>query len=327
MQKRRHRGLESSRKLDRLLQALRSSEEGQTIDSLAERTGHSERTIRRHLAVLEEQFLVDSEFVGRRKLWRAVWRRDRGKADLSGMISLLVARLLMSTFRGTGLSDYLEEVFSNLRAAADQRTISSLRVLEKKLLFVDHAAHDFDDREDDFDEMISALLQEVPVQVRHVTVASGERSFRLNPYALLIYKNGIYVLGHSEHHSGIRTFGFDGFGSISRLRQDRFTVPDEFDPWAYVGGGFGLIGGPSSEVRLRFDRRVARFVRRRRWHTSQQLVDHDGALEMRLAVKGTAELISWILSFGSKVEVLSPPSLRAKVHEELLRAAKRNAPA
>ena len=37
---------------------------------------------------------------------------------------------------------------------------------------------------------------------------------------------------------------------------------------------------------------------------------------MTLRVAETAELVGWILSFGSNVRVLSPRSLRDRVHEE-----------
>ncbi len=43
----------------------------------------------------------------------------------------------------------------------------------------------------------------------------------------------------------------------------------------------------------------------------------DGRLRLFLRVADTAELLRWILSFGSQVRVVLPESLRAKVKEEV----------
>ena len=108
---------------------------------------------------------------------------------------------------------------------------------------------------------------------------------------------------------------------MERLRKATFNVPADFRAEDLVGRTFGLIPGPNTEVRLRFDRTVARVVRRRRWHPSQQFSDlEDGRVEMEMSVDGTTELISFILGFGGKVEVLSPESLREEMGRELVMA-------
>ena len=45
----------------------------------------------------------------------------------------------------------------------------------------------------------------------------------------------------------------------------------------------------------------------------------DGRLRMTLKVADTDELVSWILSFGSQVKVISPESLQTKVRGEARR--------
>ena len=39
-------------------------------------------------------------------------------------------------------------------------------------------------------------------------------------------------------------------------------------------------------------------------------------------VRGTVEVVSWVLGFGDKAEVLEPPALRAEVADEVKRAAR-----
>ncbi len=55
----------------------------------------------------------------------------------------------------------------------------------------------------------------------------------------------------------------------------------------------------------------------RQWHPSQQVeMLKEGGMKMILHVSDTAELLGWILNFGSGVRVVRPDSLREKVQEE-----------
>jgi predicted DNA-binding transcriptional regulator YafY len=58
-------------------------------------------------------------------------------------------------------------------------------------------------------------------------------------------------------------------------------------------------------------------VKDRIWHPSQQLTPvKGGQLLMTLQVADTRELLGWILSFGSGVQVLKPERLQKAVMEE-----------
>jgi predicted DNA-binding transcriptional regulator YafY len=69
---------------------------------------------------------------------------------------------------------------------------------------------------------------------------------------------------------------------------------------------------------VRFSNAWATPVRERTWHPSQRLDDtDDGGVLLTMEVGGTAELVSWILSFGPGAEVLEPASLREEVANAL----------
>jgi predicted DNA-binding transcriptional regulator YafY len=81
-------------------------------------------------------------------------------------------------------------------------------------------------------------------------------------------------------------------------------------------------------VRVWFDDKVARYVRRRMWHPTQRFKRTSGArggIEMTMEVRGTVEVTSWVLGFGATAEVLEPPELRAAVRAELRAAEARYA--
>jgi len=72
-----------------------------------------------------------------------------------------------------------------------------------------------------------------------------------------------------------------------------------------------------------FDEKVARFVRRRQWHPTQEIKRVEGGVELTMEVAGTVELLSWVLGFGDKAEVLEPESLREEIAAELARTVQR----
>jgi hypothetical protein len=67
---------------------------------------------------------------------------------------------------------------------------------------------------------------------------------------------------------------------------------------------------------------VIRFPVELRWWAEQNL-DHkfeegpEGALDVELPVANLDALISWVISFGGRLEILSPPEARRKLLEHL----------
>ena len=54
-------------------------------------------------------------------------------------------------------------------------------------------------------------------------------------------------------------------------------------------------------------------IRESRWHPSQEELDNPRGLEVRFRVGGLIEIMPWIVSWGSAVEVLAPAELRDRV--------------
>ena len=76
-------------------------------------------------------------------------------------------------------------------------------------------------------------------------------------------------------------------------------------------------------MRIFFDESVSRFVKRRKWHPTQVVKPAAGGIELTMDVAGTVELVSWVLGFSDKDEVLEPGSLRDEMAAELERAVAR----
>jgi proteasome accessory factor B len=142
------------------------------------------------------------------------------------------------------------------------------------------------------------------------------------PFALEATANGIYMIGHDDWASDIRTFKLDRLESAEVLDQT-YAIPDDFDPEAHLATSWGIMSGKEvTEVVLRFKPAVASHVHERTWHASQKLeATPEGGCTLRVRVSEPMEMQPWIRSWGAQVEVLAPDWLRDRIASELLLAA------
>jgi predicted DNA-binding transcriptional regulator YafY len=138
----------------------------------------------------------------------------------------------------------------------------------------------------------------------------------VDPYRLWYAQGALYLIGYCHLRHDVRLFSVDRIRTIA-MTNEPCQLPLGFDVDEYVKNAMLVMRGAAIDVRLQFDRKVAPWVRDREWHRSQRLEPGPrGALLMTLRVGDTAELVGWILSFGGRVKVLSPESLRGRVHDE-----------
>ena len=308
------------------VKTLLNSSGGASIYDIAERLEVSVRTAIRYLRALEaagEPLYEEQD--GRRKVWRLMpsARQEAITLSTSQMMSLFLSRRVFDFLAGTGFKEDLDDVFERLGATLRRQDFVAARNLELKLFDINEAPHLYGDRLEHVNDMLTALLREDRLRVTHDSVARQKKEFILEPYTLLVYKKGLYLAGHSQAHQALRTFSLDGFGDVEWLKGDHFTYPADYHPSQLAEGAFGLIRGPRERVRIRFEEKVARFVRRRQWHPTQEIRRVSGGIELRMELSGTVELASWVLGFGDQAEVLEPPALRQQVAAELRRAAAR----
>jgi len=306
------------------LKALLNSSGGVTVYDIAERLRISVKTATRYLRALDGAGEpLYEETVGRRKVWRlrASARHETITLTTSQMIALFLSGRVFDFLKGTGFKEDLDDVFARLEAMLKRKDFVAARNLDRKIFDVNEAPHIHVERLEDVNDITTALVREERLRVRHDSVSRGQKELVVEPYTILIYKKGLYLVANSLHHQARRTFALDGFRSVEWLKGDRFDYPADYQPSQVAEGAFGLIRGDMQRVRVFFDERVARFVRRRQWHPTQQIRKVSGGIELTMEVAGLLEVTNWILGFGDKAIVLEPPELRADVAAELRRAA------
>lgn len=177
-----------------------------------------------------------------------------------------------------------------------------------------------------FSQLLIAVQNKKIVNIRYYL--PRERNsvlFDLSPYHLL-YSNPIwYVVGKSSLHRKVRPFKLSRIKAANVL--DKCFVADkEFDIREFLGRAWSMVPeGRLYHVKLRFLPEVANDVAEVQWHNTQKVTfEDDGSAIIEFRVDGLSEITWWILSYGDKVEVLAPRTLREKITKIAQRMVKTN---
>jgi predicted DNA-binding transcriptional regulator YafY len=308
------------------VRGLLNTGEGASVYDIAERFETSVRTAIRYVRALQlAGEPLYEEVVGRRKVWRlmASARAQTVTLTTAQMVALFLSRRVFDFLAGTGFKEDLDEVFAKLGAQLKRKDFAAARNLDRKVFDVNEARHLYEGRIEDVNDIVTALLREERLRVTHESVSGGKATFLLEPYTLMVYKKGLYLVGLSARHGEIRTFALDAFREVEWLRGDKFDYPADYRPEQVTEGAFGLIRGAPTRVRLRFDVKVARYVERVMWHPTQRFKRTAAGLEMTMEVPETVEVVAWVLGFGGDAVVVEPKALRERVAGEVRRAAAR----
>lgn len=298
-----------------------------TIDDLAQRTGVSTRTIRRDLEALQTAgFPLYDETYDGRKYWtleqKAFRRLDDTGFTLAELTALYFSRTLVEGLSGTPFERDVHSAFDKLAGAL---TPGMKQFLDRMPLIMQAKAEPgtqaAEPRTKEVAKLLEATMQHRRVTMRYHSFSSNrEKTYTFEPYRLLFGQGGLYVIGMVPEYGELRTFAVDRIEQLS-LTEERFEpleLPD--DAFAH---SLGVNQGTPERVEIAFAPRIARYVRERVWHPSQEIANsEDGGLRLTLHVVHDWALKSWILGFGALARVVAPASLANEISQELESAAR-----
>lgn len=132
----------------------------------------------------------------------------------------------------------------------------------------------------------------------------------VDPYMLVRATGHWYVLGHCAERDAVRAFRLDRVVAAEVLPEFFETIPD-FDPTAYLEGGWVYRADEEMEVLIRYSPRIARWMTERGWGMEE--ADGSVVISHRVADPGWA--VRHVLQYGPEAEVLEPPEIRGLVGE------------
>lgn len=329
------------RRLSQLREMLENHPKGLSMIEIARKLHVTDRSVRRYLRELERE--VDLErspdpdgFGG---VVVRIPTRDlprRVKLHRTQIYGLLMARRVFRMLDGTTFEAVLREAVDQLlshvqRAPRRGAEIDPDTRLEDRFLYLPSAPMKplTTDASEVVDTMLDACAQ---LRVCRISYRKSDKSdtgepLTVHPYAVVIYKDMIYVVCHVLERNGIRTLRMDRILDADADPLQHFKLPDDFSVDRYFEGQFGVHHGETpTRVVIDFTGWGADFVRARSFPgegggeaTCEPLPG--GGCRLTMVVFSTLELQSWVLSFGNTARVIEPPELAEQVANELRSAA------
>jgi predicted DNA-binding transcriptional regulator YafY len=149
----------------------------------------------------------------------------------------------------------------------------------------------------------------------HSFSSDREKAYTIEPYRVVFAQGALYVVAFVPEYGQTRTFALDRIKALS-VTEERFE-PNETEEAAFAHS-LGVHQGPPERITIAFEPRIARYIRERMWHASQEVQDQpDGGVILTLNVSNDFALRSWILGFGPLARVVSPESLVTAIASEL----------
>jgi predicted DNA-binding transcriptional regulator YafY len=168
-----------------------------------------------------------------------------------------------------------------------------------------------------FAQLQEAILRKRVVNIRYYFHREQKSTVvDLSPYHLIYNDHTWHVLGKSGLYKEVRAFKLNRIKQLNTL--DKCFIEDkEFDIHKYLGKAWSMIPeGRLYNVKLRFLAEVAHDVADVQWHSTQRVTfEDDGSAIVEFRVDGLNEITWWILSYGSRVQVLAPKIMRQKIIE------------
>ena len=314
---------------DRLARMMRTlASRAATINGLAEECKVTRRQVYRDLAEIEAEGhpLEQSDGLGER-----TWQLPLGYKGLPQiaitpyeLMSLHLAKSHLAYLKGTPFVDDLASVIAKVEAGLPAKTANHLERIVQVFAPLHRGTRSYLEKADLLRRLRTALLLQLTVELTYrKPYANKALIYCVDPYALVLYEQGLYVAGYSHRSRSERLFVVDRIKQVT-VTEERFQIPPSYSAADRYANQFGLIEGSPQEVKIRFSPDVAHLMHERQWHPTQCIKKlKNGSVELSLHVGGLDEIAWWVLSWGKEAKVLSPPKLVKIMTDQLSKSLKR----
>jgi len=229
------------------------------------------------------------------------------------LFALLVAEKALQQYRGTTFEKPLVSAFRKMAASLPDTVSLNLADWEQTISFRTSAEPILN--LEIFDALAKATARHRQLLLTYRKPGRKETEPRLvDPYHLANINGEWFLFAYCHLRRDIRTF------VPARILEAKptgrtFVRPQKFSLEKRLRDSFGVITGTGEfAVVIRFDELVSDYIREKRWHPSQQLVElEDGSVELRLKLSSLVEIHRWILSWGGHAVAFQPRELVASV--------------
>jgi predicted DNA-binding transcriptional regulator YafY len=175
-----------------------------------------------------------------------------------------------------------------------------------------------------FETIGSALLSRKRLLIDHYSRGKNTLTQReISPQRMVYYKGNWYLDAWCHTRNDLRVFSVDAIRRAEILEAKARNVPEK-QLNEVLGSGYGIFAGKDVQwAKMIFDADSARWVANELWHPKQRgKLLKDGRYQLEVPYSAPRELMMEILGYGSRLQVISPPSLVAEVAMEIAKMGK-----
>ena len=229
------------------------------------------------------------------------------------LFALLVAEKALQQYRGTPFEKRLVGAFRKLARSLPDTVSLNLAEWEQSISFRTTAEPLLNLPV--MDTLAKAVQKRRQLQITYRKPAARQPEERvIDPLHLANVNGDWYLFAYDHLRKDVRTFVPARIQSAEPTGKT-FTPPAKFALEKQLRDSFGIHSRDGDyAVVLRFTELVADYIREKRWHPSQELVElPDGVVELRLRLGSLQEVERWVLGWGGAASVIAPPELVASV--------------
>jgi len=225
------------------------------------------------------------------------------------LFALVVAEKALQQYRGTSFERPLLSALRKMGQSLPDTISLNLAEIDQAISFRTRAEPILDLAI--FDQLAKATAARRQLELVYRKPGQRETEVRrVDPYHLANINGEWFLFAFDHLRQDIRTFVPSRI-KAAKATGNTFPRPHKFSLEQRLRGSFGVQSGQGRfEIALRFDERVADYIREKKWHPSQQLRElRSGGVELRMELSSLAEVERWVLSWGGHARVLRPRAL------------------
>ncbi len=305
----------------KIIQTLISSKIGKSAADLAQDLECNPRTIYRDLEALQVAgFPIYTDRVEGKNLWSlldTVKHQIPVPFSLTELMALYFSRDMLKVFKDTAFYDSLASLFEKVKTTLPPESRKYLENVENTLHVGVKPYKEYGKFKGILNQVNDAAINRKSIEIVYFTMSRKKESRRrINPYRIWFFNGTFYVIGFCHTRKEVRIFSLDRIKMLHQTKET-FEIPEDFNLEKFVGSSFGVYQGEPVYIKVWFHADVAGYIKEKIWHESQQIhPQDDGSIIFEAEVAGTDEIRFWIMTWGSKAEVLSPASLREEIRTE-----------
>lgn len=181
------------------------------------------------------------------------------------------------------------------------------------------------------DTINCAIAEEKKIEFKHIrrkissrtTTGTEEKSFIVSPYALIWHSDRYYLVSNNSKYDNLMHTRLDRMGKVTMLveKARSFTEVSEyrgmFDAADYTHKHINMFTGCVKNIELRCSDAIIDDILDRFGCDIPLCMDSEGYFIIRVKTAVSRGLVSWILQYGSDIEVRSPKDLVNDVKEKV----------